>query len=170
MTGRAVRLSGYCRPSASENIGMEIYMFKKPETMTELSLAEKAMEGLNEFIASCDKLGDAFTVLDDKMQKAESRHQEFLIKAGEQEARRLLGELPDAQGKKLDTGLAVIKDEKERLDSAKKILENQAVSLDREADAKLEQAGAILGAFGRAVEAEFEDELQATAKQITSHH
>ncbi len=140
----------------------------KPETQKQLTTTVKAFKPIEAYIAQKKKIAAAFEALEEKVTRTGAEHKSFLQKAGELEAKRLLGEASDADAVVLDTDLITIRDQQDRLTAARQALELQQIELDGQVKPLYKAAGQAIGDLRRTIEADLDQELQQAATTITS--
>lgn len=143
-------------------------MFRKPETEQMLEETTKLFKPINTYLENQRKVSEALTTLDDKMLKSEDKHKDYIQTMGMIEAKRLLGQATDKEEKSLNVSLTDIRDEKDRLQSAKVTLEKQSEIMQQQAREQSDTAGQILTPLARSIESELEEELREAAARITS--
>ena len=143
-------------------------MFRKPETEQMLEETTKLFKPINTYLENQRKVSEALTTLDDKILKSEDTHKDYIQTMGMIEAKRLLGQATDKEEKSLNVSLTDIRDEKDRLQSAKVTLEKQSEIMQQQAPEQSDTAGQILTPLARSIESELEEELREAAARITS--
>jgi len=140
----------------------------KPETEKQMAATLKAFKPIEAYLQQQKKLTAAFDALDEKVARTEQDHKTFLQKAGALEAKRLLGEVSDAEAETLDTGLTQIRDQQDRLTAARQALALQKAELDKQIRPLYDQAAHSLTQLKRAIEVELEQEMQQAVVKITA--
>lgn len=140
----------------------------KSETEKQFAVALKAFKPIEAYIAQQRKIDQAFAALEEKSAKTQADHKAFLQKAGTLEAKRLLGEVSDADAQVLDTDLIAVRDQQDRLSAARQALELQKAELDRQVKPLYDQAVRALSDLKRTLEAELDQEVRQAAATINS--
>ncbi len=143
-------------------------MFKKLETEQKLEETTELFKSIDTYLENQRKVSEALATLDDKMLQSEGKHKDYIQTMGVIEAKRLLGQATNKEEKSLNVSLTDIRDEKDRLQSAKVTLEKQSEIMQQEASEQSENAAYILTPLARAIESELEEELREAAARITS--
>lgn len=140
----------------------------KPETEKQFAATIKAFKPIDAYIVQQRKIEQAFIALEDKNTKAQADHKAFLQKAGMLEAKRLLGEVSNADAQVLDTDLIAVRDQQDCLTAARQALELQQVELDRQVKPLYKAAGQAIGDLRRTIEADLDQEMRHAAAMLTS--
>ena len=133
-----------------------------------LAATIKMFKPIESYMTHHKKVQDAFTILDERVEEAKTRHKDALSKAGALEARRLLGEIKEEEAQSLDNDLTNIRHEQDRLESARKALDGQMRVLFSQAESQSSNAGRALSDLIRVMEEELNGELEEASALVTS--